>query len=71
MDQIGAHGSITFNPCLNGETCVPLDDRSLRYFCARDAEFVGIECENTASKMIIRISSISTIPARVVHLRVC
>jgi hypothetical protein len=77
LGQIGAHCSITFNPCLNvscqnGGTCVPLDERSLRYFCACDAGFFGTECENIASKMTILISaslfsSVSTIPAAVIH----
>jgi hypothetical protein len=78
--QIGAHCTIIFNPCLNvscqnSGTCVALDERSLRYFYACDAEFFGIECENTASKMTILISSnlfssVSTISAAVVHFGV-
>jgi hypothetical protein len=61
--------------CHNGGTCVPLDERSLRYFYACDAEFFGIECENTASKMTILISSnlfssVSTISAAVVYFGV-
>jgi hypothetical protein len=77
LGQIGAHCSITFNPCpkiscQNGGTCVPLDERSLNYFCACNAGFFGSKCENIASKMTILISSnllssVSTIPAAVVH----
>jgi hypothetical protein len=77
LGQIGAHCSITFNPCLdvlceNGGICVPLDEGSLHYCCACNAGFFGTKCENTASKMTIFISSnffslVPTIPAAIVH----
>ena len=77
LGRIGDHCYIIFNPCLNvqcknGGTRVPLDERTLHYFCACSEGFFGVKCENVASNISISLpasllTDVSYIPAVIVH----